>query len=195
MENCGDVNMDGKDEILTVVQHDDMSNLNEAHVYTFSNKEWQEIFTIPVWEWQFPPTPSASTVPGMFGNYEYATIQDDSINVLLENQLKAFKFIQHHPDHSVEFRGRNLACIGYDYEAKAEYDSLGDKAYIKRYFKKVYLYDSLYLQDVKNGAVCYKASEIEIEKENVIIFNLDDCGEMVTTRIYTNRSGSPFRRK
>ena len=75
LENCGDINLDGKDELLVVKQWADFSNINHAYIYTIENMQWKEIFSIPIWEWQFPETPSASMIPGLFGNFQYGITQ------------------------------------------------------------------------------------------------------------------------
>jgi hypothetical protein len=116
IENCGDINDDGKDEIMLVRQWDDFSSVNTAYFYTYENGDWEEIYTTPVWEWQFPPTPSASMIPGLFGNFDYGTTTDAADNAALEAQLKAYRFMKHYPDHSVEFSGRNAIGI-YDDDA------------------------------------------------------------------------------
>jgi hypothetical protein len=196
IENCGDLNLDGKDELLLVRQWPDWSNLNHVLVYTFKNSQWEEIFTTPVWEWQFPPTPSISMIPGLFGDYEYGSTQSDTVDKLLEKDLKAFKFFTYYPDHSVEFDGRNPVYYGEDPQSEKEYDSIGPDEYMKKHFKKVYLHDSLYMKDLKNPSIYYKAKEYTTKEDgNIILFSFDDPAEMMTTRIFINNSRSPFRNK
>ncbi|NVN96395.1 MAG: hypothetical protein HXX18_14060 [Bacteroidetes bacterium] len=196
IENCGDINLDGKDELLVVKQWSDMSNLNHAYIYTLEKNHWKEIYATPVWEWQFPLTPSASMIPGMFGNFQYAFTQNDTLDKEIEDTLKAFKFINYYPDHSIEFSGMNPINIYDDEKAEKEYNRIGDQAYIKKHFRKVYINDSLYLKDIKNPAICYKAEEFENdEKENIILFDIEDPAGMVTTRIFINNPLSPFRKK
>lgn len=111
IENCGDINDDGKDELMLVRQWDDFSSMNTGYFYTYADGEWQEIYTTPIWEWQFPPIPSASMIPGLFGNFEYDITDDTADNAALEKQLKAYRFINYYPDHSVEFSGRNAIGV------------------------------------------------------------------------------------
>ncbi len=196
IENCGDINLDGKDELLVVKQWADFSNINHAYIYTLENKQWIEIYAIPIWEWQFPETPSASMIPGLFGNFQYGVTQNDSLDKEIEASLKAFKFIKYYPDQSIEFSGINPMPLYEDKKAEKEFNRIGDQAYIKKHFQKVYLNDSLYLKDLKNPSVYYKAEEFEIsEKEKGILFDIEDGAGMVTTRIYLNHPQSPFRKK
>nr|WP_322625257.1 hypothetical protein [uncultured Flavobacterium sp.] len=193
IENCGDVNADGKDEILFVEQYDDYSNLNTAHIYTYNKGKWEEIYKTHVWEWQFPLTPSVSMIPGLFGNFQIGTTEDANADVQLERELKAFRFINHYPDHSVEFSGMNDLGIWDDEAAEKELDSIGDQAYINKYFDKVNLNDSIYVRRKDNPSVLYKVKEIP--EENVILFPLDDPADMITTRIFINHPQSPFKNK
>ena len=196
IENCGDINMDGKDELLVVNQWPDMSNLNHAYIYTLEKNNWTEIYAIPVWEWQFPFTPSASMISGMFGNFEYGFTQNDTIDKELEDSLKAFKFITYYPDHSIEYSGMNPFRFYDDEKAEKEFEKIGDQAYIKKHFKKVYINDSLYLKENKNPSILYKVEEfIDSDGKNEILFPFDDPAEMVTIRIYINHPKSPFKKK
>lgn len=181
IENCGDLNNDGKDEILLLRQWGDYSNLNTAHIYTYHNGKWEEIYKTPVWEWQFPLTPSVSMIPGLFGNFQVGTTDNAAADLKLEKELKAFRFINHYPDHSVEFSGMNDLGIWDDEAASKELDSIGDQIYINKYFDKVNLNDSLYVRRKDNPSVYYKAKEVP--EENVVLFPLDDPADMITTRI------------
>lgn len=196
MENCGDLNLDGKDELLVVRQVSDFSNLNDAEIYTYSHGNWKKIYTIPIWEWQFPPTPNASMIPGLFGDYDFGVVDNDSTDKALEKQLKEFKFIEFYPDNSIEFSGRNPIELWDDDKAKNEYDELGDQKYLRKYYNIVYIKDSLYLRSKMNPSIYYKADESRSEEnEKIILFDIEDPANMVTTRIYIKDPKSPFKLK
>ncbi|MEI8204740.1 MAG: hypothetical protein WCH34_17105 [Bacteroidota bacterium] len=196
IENCGDINLDGKDELLVVKQWGDASNLNHAYIYTLEHNEWKEIYAIPVWEWQFPETPSASMIPGLFGNFQFGLTQNDSLDKEIEDTLKAFRFIKYYPDQSIEYSGMNPTPLYDDEKAEKEYNKIGDQAYIKKHFQIVYLNDSLYLKDLKNPSIYYKAEEFETtKKKKGILFDIEDPAGMFTTRIYINHPLSPFKKK
>jgi hypothetical protein len=193
IENCGDLNLDGKDELLVVEQWPDWSNLNQAYIYTFNQNQWQKIYSIPVWEWQFPPTPSATMVPSLFGNFQIGTTRNESSDNQLEKSLKEFKFMKYYNDQTIEFSGRNPFSMSEDEEN--EFEEIGDQAYIKKYFKKTYIKDSLYLNEKANSAMFYKANESKTaEIGNVIIFEINDFATMFTTRINLKHPLSPFRK-
>lgn len=196
IENCGDINDDGKDEIIVLKQWDDFSNMNTAYVYTFNNDKWNEIYTIPVWEWQFPPTPSGSMIPGILGNFEYGITEDEKDNAALEEQLKAYKFMNYYPDKSVEFEGRNAIGIFENDLAVQELEKIGDRNYIKKHFKSVVLNDSLYFSPVKNPSIYYKALEgTTLQDTTSYLLPLDDGASSVTTRIFISHPQSPFKAK
>jgi len=196
VENCGDINEDGKDEIIVVNQWDDFSNGNTAYIYTFNNGKWHEIYTIPVWEWQFPPTPSASMIPGVFGNFDYGTTEDENENAALEEQLKAYRFMMYYPDKSVEFEGRNAIGVYDDDAALEELEKIGDRNYLKKYFKSAMLNDSLYFSPIKNLSVYYKAIEgAALQDTNSYLLPLDDSASKITTRIFISHPQSPFKAK
>ncbi|MFP5437757.1 MAG: hypothetical protein ACLGH8_08240 [Bacteroidia bacterium] len=193
IENCGDVNNDGKDEILLVRQWDDYSNLNTAYVYACADGKWEEIYRTPIWEWQFPPTPSVSMIPGLFGNFQVGKTDNEQDDALLEEQLKGYRFISHYSDHSIEFSGRNDVGVWDDDAAAQEFETMGDQAYIKKYFIRVMLNDSLYLKRKNNPSVFYKVKVVP--EENIILFPLDDGADMITTRIFINHPQSPLKNK
>lgn len=196
IENCGDINDDGKDEILLVNQWDDFSSLNTAYFYTYTGGNWEKIYTTPVWEWQFPPTPSASMVSGLFGNFEYGTVDDEADNKALEEQLKAYHFMTYYPDHSVEFNGRNAIGVWDVDIAAKELEDIGDRAYLKKYFKSAVLNDSLYFNRINNSAIYYKAQQgASLEDTTSYLLPLDDGANGVTTRIFIKHPQSPFKKK
>jgi hypothetical protein len=196
MENCGDVNDDGKDELMLVNQWGDYSNCNSAHFYTYENGEWEEIYTTPVWEWQFPPTPFASMAPGLFGNFDYGTIEDFADNVSMEGELKAFRFVNHYPDHSIEFNGMNDIGVNSDDAAGKELEEIGDFEYLEKYFTNTILNDSAYFGRKDNPSIYYKAAKYTTTDNTAIyMLPLDDGASDVTTRIYIKHPHSPFKKK
>ncbi len=196
VENCGDVNNDGKDEVLVLCQWADFSNINHVQIFTLNDGKWKEIYTAPVWEWQFPPTPSVSMVPGMFGSFQVGFTNSKANDALLEKQLKAFHFFTRYNDHSVEFSGMNDIIEWSNEELDSEYNEIGEIEFIEKYFTRAVINDSVYMRRKDNPSIYYKVHEILIsETETALIFPLDDPAEMVTTRIFLNHPKSPFKNR
>lgn len=190
VENCGDINFDGKDEVLVVAQRADMSNLNQAIIYSLINNHWKEIYRINIWEWQFPETPSVTMTPSIYGNFTMVAIDNDSLNVQLENQLKTFRFFTYHKDSTIEFMGRN--DLDYDYETV---EQKGIEFFLNKDFKKVKLQDSTYFQWLTNPSVYYKAEAVQENAKKVDYLPLGDGASHITVRINLKHPRSPFRLK
>jgi hypothetical protein len=132
-------------------------------------------------------------IPGLFGNFQVGKTDNEQDDTLLEEQLKGYRFTSHYPDHSIEFSGRNDVGVWDDDAAAQEFETMGDQAYIKKYFIRVMLNDSLYLKWKNNPSVFYKVKEVP--EENIILFPLDDGADMITTRIFINHPQSPLKNK
>ncbi|MFN8416804.1 MAG: hypothetical protein U0U66_10795 [Cytophagaceae bacterium] len=187
VENCGDLNCDGKDEILVVKQHADYSNLNHAYIYTFKKGAWQLLWAIPVREWQFPPTPGATMTPGMFGNYSYESGFSDSLNLKLEQQLKTFRFIQWKTSTLVELEAMAPLYETYYEKHEKEFELLGEEGFIKKYFTEKYFNDTLYLKDKQHPYFYYQAARIEWENREVVCIPFDPASSIVM-RIEINKN-------
>lgn len=57
LENEGDLNGDGTDEVSYIVNLCDWSQLNTWYIMTYKNGVWKILYTFPVWEWQLPDLP------------------------------------------------------------------------------------------------------------------------------------------
>lgn len=51
--NKGDLDGDGKDELLYMVDYADWSSINTYYIYSRKDGKWNELYSFPVWEWQF----------------------------------------------------------------------------------------------------------------------------------------------
>lgn len=63
LNNEGDLNGDGIDEISFIVSHADYSSINTLHIITFKNQKWTELKSLPIWEWQIPNNQTDSINP------------------------------------------------------------------------------------------------------------------------------------
>lgn len=182
IENCGDVSGDGIDDLFVLPHRGGASNCVQGFFYTLENKEWKKLWMVPVWQWQFPDTPGAGMTHGLFGSFEVGHSKDDSLHILLENQLHQYSFIKRYPDHSIEYECRNPL----DYQ---EMDSLSElyeqQVLIRKRFKPVTLNNKIYLQDRKKNNTFYgNITRKKINKEWIYLFPYDDMAEMFTVRIY-----------
>lgn len=91
LKNEGDLNGNGSDEISYVVNWADWSNLNTCNIMTYRNKEWESLYSFPIWDWQLPDLPEAVNDYGLFGlNEKLIYASSDSNNKLMEKQLNDF---------------------------------------------------------------------------------------------------------
>lgn len=89
LKNEGDLNGDGTDEVSYVIDYADFSNLNSWHIVNYKNKEWKEIYTFPIWDWQLPNIPSCTNQYGPFGTENKIT--DNSEDKATEKELLEWK--------------------------------------------------------------------------------------------------------
>lgn len=65
--NEGDLNGDGRDEIGWVGHWADYSNVNTYHITSWNGREWIELASFGMWEWQLPELPGAEREFGLVG--------------------------------------------------------------------------------------------------------------------------------
>jgi hypothetical protein len=186
IENCRDVTGDGVDDLFVVPHRGGASNCVSGYIYSLKNKEWKSSSVIHVWQWQFPDTPDAAMSHGLMGSYDVNYTHNDSINHLLEDQLKDYRFIKRNKDQSIEYECRNP----FD---RDEFDSIsklyGQQELILKRFKPMMLDKKLYLQDRKYPNTFY--GNITKQKEGkdwIYIFPFDDYAEMFTVRVYYKKN-------
>ncbi|WP_299255246.1 hypothetical protein [uncultured Cytophaga sp.] len=183
IENCGDITGDGFDDLFVVPHRGGASNCVDGNFYTFKNNAWKQLWNIPVWQWQFPPTPNASMQPGLFGSFDVGMVDSDSINHLLENQLKTFHFIKHHPDKSFEYECRNPLDFEYPDDSTEE----EEQKYILKRFSPVTIDKKLYLQDLQNKNTYYgNVTHMKSDNQWMYVFPYYDYAEIFLVRKYYN---------
>lgn len=181
IENCGDITGDGMDDLFIVPHNGGASNCVQGFFYTLKNNEWKNIWSIGIWQWQFPPTPHASMAPGLFGSSD-VYYPHDSINRILEDELSKYRFIKQYPDQSIEYECR----YPLDY---FEMDSLsalyGQQEFILKRFKPVTIDKKTYLQDRIHTNTCYgNVTREKVQGHWVYSFPYDDMAEMFVVRRY-----------
>lgn len=92
LKNEGDINGDGTDEISYVINWADWSNLNTWHIAAYKNKEWKDIYTFDIWDWQIPDLPETFNQYGLFGLQDkIINTSEKEINQQLESKLLEFE--------------------------------------------------------------------------------------------------------
>ena len=91
LRNEGDLDGDGGDEVSFVPTVEQQSSLTHCYILSFKHGKWKEIYSFGTWEWKFPPLPDGGKHYGPWGtDGMYAVDKNDTINQLLEKQLKDF---------------------------------------------------------------------------------------------------------
>jgi hypothetical protein len=90
LENIGDIDGNGTDEIGMVHYHPDMSSVNTFRIYTFNNGSWEFFYGFPIRDWELPALPESHTAYGLLGALEQVTIESDSLNNVIEESLKKY---------------------------------------------------------------------------------------------------------
>ena len=184
VENCGDVSGDGFDDLFVVPHTGGASNCISGYFYTWKNNTWKKLWSVPVWQWQFPATPDASMIHGLFGSFDVDYATNDSVNTILEDSLKKYHFVTRYKDHSIEYECRNPLNMDYnDMDSLSALDN--QQEVLLKMFKPVAIDNKLYLQDLKNKNTFYgNVTSLKVNKKWIYIFPYDDLADMFTVRIY-----------
>ncbi len=94
LKNEGDLDGDGGDELTLVRDNADYSNCNHCELLSYKRHKWRVMYSFSIRDMQIPPLPKAATLYGLFGSYGVVFSPSDSIDRLLERQLKEFGFIK-----------------------------------------------------------------------------------------------------
>lgn len=91
LKNEGDLDGDGADELSYVIDWADYSSLNTWYIVSYKNKQWKELYSFPIWDWQLPDLPQSVNQYGLFGQEgKIAVPENDTFNVMLQKQFDAF---------------------------------------------------------------------------------------------------------
>mgnify|MGYP001551533596 CR=1 FL=1 len=75
---------------------------------TYKNKQWIELYAIPMWEWQIPPLPGTNMQYGLFGAQDLVVTENDTLNQRLEKEFKQFPgFIKKISKNKIEVYYKN----------------------------------------------------------------------------------------
>jgi hypothetical protein len=95
LENIGDVNGDGADEIALIHYHGDYSNINDCYIYSYIEDEWQSIYVFAIHELSYPDLPSTSFL-------ENTPTQPTKEDIQLEKLIQQFKTIARIDEYTIE---------------------------------------------------------------------------------------------
>lgn len=102
LENIGDIDGDGSDEIGVVPYYADYSNINNYYIYTFEDNSWHSLFMFDIHEFDLPTLPSISFLPKSIASNDLVPFPDYSLLL----QLEKFKIVSIFEKNTIEFRGR-----------------------------------------------------------------------------------------
>lgn len=90
LKNEGDLDGDGGDEVSYVASYPQQSSVNFCRLLSFKKKQWKELYTFEIREWQIPPLPQAGKTYGLVGSDGFYETDDDSLNQELVKTFNAF---------------------------------------------------------------------------------------------------------
>lgn len=105
-EVIGDIDQNGTDEIGLVSTNGDYSSVTRYRVYTYNSSVWKCLLEIETWEWVFPPLPYVTPQYYPMGFYKDTLIHNDSINQMLIENLKEFRFATIVKGGQLQYEGR-----------------------------------------------------------------------------------------
>jgi len=104
LQNEGDLDGDGGDEVSAVFSFEQMSSINSCTIFTLKNGRWKELLGFEIREWEIPPTPSSGLAYGLFGNSgTYTTPPEDTLYQSMEKELMSFHFVENLKNGSVRY--------------------------------------------------------------------------------------------
>jgi hypothetical protein len=110
-EVIGDIDGDGGDEIGMVYMDATPSNLNSYNILSYQDGKWKDIGGVAVRDFDFPPLPGYNKRYGLFGAAGEFDIEDDSINLLVEEQLLNYQHAKLVAPKTIEVEGHGyFAC-------------------------------------------------------------------------------------
>ena len=190
IENCGDVNLDGKDDIAIVFVVPQMSNLTQMYFYSYQNNEWHEITSFPVWYWQFGSAKMMNSIKLKL-NYNLSNQFrcKDSLTIISTD----VPYFTRYKDNSIEFECRNF----YDYdEIDKGFEKYGQQGYMGKYFKKVKLGHKWYFQDLKRPYLYLgNCTDEFVENQRIVICGIETPADMIKVRINLKHPYSAFKSK
>jgi hypothetical protein len=109
LNNEGDLNGDGSDEISYVVNWADWSSLNTCYLMGYTGNRWEKLYSFSIWDWQLPDLPQTYSQYGLFGlEDKIINTTDTRANQQIEQQLNEFEgFIKLVKPGTIQIRYRN----------------------------------------------------------------------------------------
>ena len=91
LKNEGDLNDDGNDEISFVKDYADWSSMNTWIIMTYKNKQWIELCSFEIRDWQLPEIPYGNNQYGLFGVDKKNVTINWKENRKIEKEMLAFE--------------------------------------------------------------------------------------------------------
>jgi hypothetical protein len=114
LKNEGDLDRDGGDEISYVVNWADWSNMNTCHIMSYKNKEWIELYSFEIWDWQLPNLPETVNLYGPVGlSNKIINKKSDTVNKQIVSEFENFPgLIEKVEKNKIKVHKQNLE-LGY----------------------------------------------------------------------------------
>lgn len=105
-EVVGDIDQNDSEEIGLVSTNGDYSSVTRYKVYSYGTSGWKCLLEVETWEWMFPPLPFVTPQYYPMGFYKDTLIKNDSINRMLIENLKEFRFATMVKGGWLQYEGR-----------------------------------------------------------------------------------------
>lgn len=102
LENIGDIDGNGTDEIGLLKDGADYSNVNTYAIYTYRKKKWQLIYDIEVRESEFPYLPTFNPMDGYSSQHETISPEQIVANQQYQQAIDSFHLIKIIGDKTIE---------------------------------------------------------------------------------------------
>ncbi len=111
LENIGDIDKNGTDEVGLLKDGADYSNVNTYEIYTYKNNRWYLFYDISTREYDFPDLPSVNPKDIYFEKHETVSPEQTAENELMQPYVDSFHFVKIIAEKTIAIRDY-FCCYG-----------------------------------------------------------------------------------